>query len=110
MFIRMIPGFIKDFGLKFIAKMGKIGQTTVFSNLGIVKVPECYLKYIAEIGTISSTDDIQLVACSFKEQITLCFSSHFANKEIERSYLKYLKNDIKGDIKIVSNVGSDIYE
>ena len=31
---------------------------------------------------------------SFKEQITLCFSSHFANKEIERSYLKYLKNDI----------------
>ena len=85
LFIRMIPGFIKDFGLKFIAKMGKIGQTTVFSNLGIVKVPECYLKYIDEIGTISSTDDIQLVACSFKEQITLCFSSHFANKEIERS-------------------------
>ena len=110
LFIRMIPGFIKDIGLKYIAKMGKIGQTSVFSNLGLVKVPECYMEYIDEIGTISSTDDIQLVASSFKEQITLCFSSHFANKEIERSYLKYLKNDIKGDIKIVSNVGSDSYE
>lgn len=110
LFIRMIPGFIKDFGLKFIAKMGKLGQTSVFSNLGIVKVPECYEKYIDSIGTISSTDDIQLVACSFKGEITLCFSSHFANKEIERSYLKYLKNDIDSEIEIVSNVGSDVYE
>ena len=68
------------------------------------------MEYIDEIGTISSTDDIQLVASSFKEQITLCFSSHFANKEIERSYLKYLKNDIDSEIEIVSNVGSDVYE
>ena len=102
--------FIKDFGLRYIAKMGKLGQTTVFSNLGLVRIPECYEKYVINIGAIASTDDIQLVASSFKEQITLCFSSHFANKEIERSYLKYLKNDIKGDIKIVSNVGSDVYE
>ena len=110
LFIRMIPGFIKDIGLKYIAKMGKIGQTTVFSNLGLVKVPECYMEYIDGIGTISSTDDIQLVACSFKNEITLSFSSHFVNKDIERSYLKYLKNDIDSEIEVVSNVGSDSYE
>ena len=109
LFIRVIPGFLKDFGLKFIAKMGKLGQTTVFSNLGLVSVPECYYKYINTIGAISSTDEIQLVACSFNGVITLAFSSHFANKEIERSYLKYLKRDIK-NITIISNVGSDNYE
>jgi hypothetical protein len=40
----------------------------------------------------------------------LSFSSHFINKEIERSYLKYLQEDIKSKITVVSNVGSDIYE
>lgn len=110
LFIRMIPGFIKDLALRFFAKMGKLGQTSVFSNLGLVSIPDCYSKYIDEIGAISSTDDIQLLACSFKDVITLSFSSHFANKEIERTFLKYLKNDISSNIRIVSNVGSDIYE
>lgn len=110
LFIRMIPGFIKDIGLKYIAKMGKLGQTSVFSNLGLVKVPDCYHKYIEKVGTISSTDDIQVVACSFKEEITLAFSSHFATKEIERTYIKYLKQDIDSEITVVSNVGSDKHE
>lgn len=110
LFIRMIPGFLKDFGLRFIAKMGKWGQTSVFSNLGLVRIPDCYNKYITNVGAIASTDDLQLCACSYKDEIMLSFSSHFVNKEIERTYLKYLKNDIKGDITIVSNVGSDIYE
>ena len=110
LFIRMIPGFIKDFGLKFIAKMGKKGQTSVFSNLGLVKIPECYEKYVINMGAIASTEDIQLCACSYKDEIMLSFSSHFINKEIERSYLKYLQEDIKSKITVVSNVGSDIYE
>lgn len=105
--IKMIPNFIKDFVLKFFAKYAKLNQTTVFSNLGLVKIPKCYEEYIDYIGVVSSTDDLQLVSCSFKDKLELAFSSHFENKEIERNFVKYLKNDVKSKITIVSNVGSD---
>ena len=36
--IRIVPNFIKNFALKFFAREGKKGQTTVLSNLGIVKL------------------------------------------------------------------------
>lgn len=105
--IKVIPNFIKDFALRFFAKYSKLNQTTVFSNLGLVKIPECYEEYIDYIGVISSTEDLQLVSCSFKDKLQLAFSSHFENKEIERNFVKYLKSDIKSKITIVSNIGSD---
>lgn len=110
LFIRVIPNFIKDFVLKYIAKLAKKSQTTVFSNLGIAKFPKEYEEYIDNLSVISSTDDMQLTAISFKDTITLSFSSHFINKEIERSFLKELQKEITCDIKIISNIGSDIHE
>lgn len=108
--IKVIPNFIKDFALRFFAKYSKLNQTTVFSNLGLVKIPGCYEEYIDYIGVISSTEDLQLVSCSFKDKLQLAFSSHFETKEIERNFVKYLKNDIKSKLTIVSNVGSDLDE
>ena len=105
--IKVIPNFIKDFLLKFFAKYSKSNRTTVFSNLGLVKIPSCYEEYIDNIGVVSSTEDLHLVSCSFKDKLELTFSSHYENKEIERNFVKYLKNDIKSKITIVSNIGSD---
>lgn len=105
--IKVIPNFIKDFALKFFAKYSKLNQTTVFSNLGLVKIPECYEEYIDYIGVVSSAEDLQLVSCSFKDKLELAFSSHYENKEIERNFVKYLKSDIKSKVTIVSNIGSD---
>jgi len=105
--IKVIPNFIKDIVLKFFAKYSKLNQTTVFSNLGLIKVPKCYEEYIDYLGVVSSTEDLQLVSCSFKDKLELSFSSHYENKEIERNFVKYLKNDIKSKITIVSNIGSD---
>ena len=105
--IKVIPNFIKDFCLKFFAKYSKLNQTTVFSNLGLVKIPKCYEEYIDYIGVVSSTEDLHLVSCSFKDKLELAFSSHYENKEIERNFVKHLKNDIKSKITIVSNIGSD---
>ena len=75
--------------------------------MGLVKVPECYEEYIDYIGVVSSTEDLHLVSCSFKDKLELAFSSHYDNKEIERNFIKYLKNDIKSKLTIVSNIGSD---
>ena len=105
--VALIPNLIKDVMLKFFAKYAKLNQTTVFSNLGLVKIPKCYGEYIDSIGVVSSTEDLHLVSCSFKDRLELAFSSHYENKEIERNFVKYLKYDIKSKISIISNVGSD---
>lgn len=110
LFIRVIPNFLKDFVLRYIAKISKKTQTSVLSNLGVVKFPKEYEEYIDSLSVISSADELQLTVVSFKDTITLAFSSHFINKEIERIFLKELQKEIFSDIKIISNVGSDFDE
>lgn len=105
--IRIIPTFIKDFALRFFAISGKKGQTSVLSNLGIIKLPEEYEKYVKSFSVIASTEDLQLTICSFKNDLVLSFSSHLVSKDIERSFLKEIQREIDEKITIVSNVGSD---
>ena len=108
--IRIIPNFIKDFALRFFANSGKRGQTSVLSNLGIVKLPEEYEKYVNYFGAISSTEDLKLTVCSYKNNLVLSFSSHLITKDIERTFLKEIQKEIKDKILIVSNVGGESNE
>lgn len=105
--IRIIPTFIKDFALKYFALNGQKGQTTVLSNLGVISLPEEYQTYVKSFTVISSTPELQLTICSFKNELVLAFSSHFITKDIERSYLKNIQQEIKKKITIISNMGGD---
>lgn len=102
--IRIVPTFIKDFVLKIFAKAGKKGETTVLSNLGNIKLPKEYSKYVATFTATASTENIQLCICSFKNNMTLSFSSHFVSKDIERNFLKEIQKEINDNILIVSNI------
>ena len=105
--IRVIPTFIKDLGLKYFAINGKKGQTSVLSNLGIIKLPDEYASYVESFTAIASTEDIQLTICSFNNKLVLSFSSHFISKDIERCFLKELQKEIDDDILIISNIRED---
>jgi len=103
-FVRIVPNFIKDFCLRIASYIGRRGQTSVLSNLGIVKVPLEYEEYIDSFSAISSTEDLQLTVCSFKDNLVLSFSSHLISKDIERTMLKYIMDERKMKVKIISNV------
>ena len=105
--IRIVPNFIKDFALKFFAMNGKRGQTTVLSNLGIIKLPEEYEKYVSTFSAIASTEDLHLCVCSYKNDLVLNFSSHFVSKDIERAFLKEIQKEINDKILIISNIRED---
>ena len=105
--IRIVPNFIKDFALKFFAMNGKRGQTTVLSNLGIIKLPEEYEKYVTTFSAIASTEDLHLCVCSYKNDLVLNFSSHFVSKDIERAFLKEIQKEINDKILIISNIRED---
>lgn len=107
LFIRIIPTFIKDFALKYFALNGQKGQTSALSNLGIITLPKKYESFVKSFTVISSTPELQLTICSFKNELVLAFSSHFITKDIERSYLKNIQQEIKKEITIISNIGGD---
>ena len=89
--IRVIPNFIKDWGLKYFAMSGKKGQTSVLSNLGVIKLPDEYASYVDSFTAIASTEDLSLTVCSFSNKMVITFSSHFVSKDIERCFLKEIQ-------------------
>jgi hypothetical protein len=105
--IRVIPNFIKDWGLKYFAMSGKKGQTSVLSNLGVIKLPDEYASYVDSFTAIASTEDLSLTVCSFSNKMVITFSSHFVSKDIERCFLKEIQKEIDDKILIVSNIKED---
>ena len=105
--IRLVPSFLKDFILSKVYKIAQRGETSVLSNVGVVSLPSVYEKHIEYFTGLMSTNDMQLTVVSFKEEIVLSFTSHFVSKEIERTMIKFLSENAKSDIKIISNIVGD---
>lgn len=101
--VRLIPIFIKDIILKIAHLISKRTCTSVFSNVGIVTMPECLDKYIEYFDFFTSTSGIQLCACSYKDNLMLSFTSHFKNSEIEKNLFRMLSKE-GVDITINSNI------
>ncbi len=75
--MRLVPVFLKDPGLQFCNFLAKRFVTGCFSNLGKITMPECFDPYIEQIGVYSSTITIQAECCSYKDRLSLGFTSAF---------------------------------
>lgn len=98
--LRLIPIFIKDLVLRYAYKFTDNYQTMTLSNIGIIKMPEAYQKYIDYFDVFISTSTIQLCMCSYLNNLVLSFTSQFVNSEIEKNFFRYLANE---GINIVIN-------
>lgn len=102
--IRVVPNFLKDFILSYINKMAKKGETAAFTNINMVKLPKIYEKYIESFSGFASTNELELAAVSYKDDIALSFSSHIQNKDIERAFIKSLQGITDKEIRVISNM------
>lgn len=100
--IRLIPLFIKNKVLKYSYKLSRRTQTMGLSNVGIISMPKECSKYIKSFFVFNSTDVKELCICSYEDKISLNFSTHFFNTEMEKNFFKLLK-DYDLDIDIYSN-------
>ena len=100
--LRLIPIFIKDFILKYAYKFTDNYQTMTLSNIGIIKMPESYQKYIDYFDVFISTSTIQLCMCSYLDKMVLSFTSQFESSEIEKNFFRYLASE-EIDITINTN-------
>lgn len=104
--IRLVPLFIKDIVLKYFHKQSRKEQTIALSNIGIVEMPEKLREYIKLFDVFASTDSTQICMCSYLDNMTLSFTTHFVESEIEKNFFKELSE--KGiEIEINTNIVED---
>ena len=104
--IKAVPYFIKRIFFPFIFDYyGERGYTTGFSNLGIFRLDEKYIKYVKGLRFLpppSKRCKIKIGIISDNEKAYVTFGNLTTNHEIEREFFVYLrKRGIKS--KIITN-------
>lgn len=89
--LRVFPLELKNIGMFLGAQLAKNNVTAIFSNLGVVSMPEGLDPYIERFGVFTSTPKIELSMCSFQDKVVLSFASSFQNLNIERNFFRLLK-------------------
>ena len=92
-FIRAVPLEIKKYFLMLGASLGSRSITAVYSNIGILRFPPGYEKYIEHFGIFASTDILQLCSCSYQDQMLLGFTSKLPNDNIQRNFQNILRKE-----------------
>lgn len=90
-FLRIVPLELKSLFLQIGANFGGKSITAVFSNIGVIRMPQAYEKYIERFGIFTSTGGFQLCTCSFKDQLVLGFTSKIPSMNIERNFFHILR-------------------
>ena len=91
--LRLVPLEIKTPFLLAGTTLGGRSITAIYSNVGIIRMPEEYLEYIQRFGLFASTDSLQLCSCSFGDEMVLSFTSKIPNGNIERNFVEKLKKE-----------------
>lgn len=91
--LKYMPLGLKNFFLKIGIWAGSRNVTAVLSNLGAVIMPEIYEPYIDRFGVITSTDKIQICACSCYDIFHFSITSKFADTGIQDRILEFLRQE-----------------
>lgn len=104
--MRLLPLFIKDAAVGLVFVFGAEKTTTsVFTNLGVAKVPKEMEEHIESIILMPSPGRLngaRVGAASFGNTMAITFSNMYTNTDIEREFFRFLiKQGIP--VKIESN-------
>ena len=90
--LRAVPLEIKQLFLMAGTTLGGRSITSVYSNIGVVRMPAEYEAYIQRFGFFASTDRLQLCSCSYKDSLVLGFTSKIPGGNIQRNFLKLARD------------------
>ena len=88
--LKLVPLGIKNPCINAGAKISEKDTTAIFSNMSVVKMPQDYVPYIERFGVFTNTPKLELCMCSFKDTISLGFTSRFDTTNIKRNFFKIL--------------------
>lgn len=89
-FMRILPLPLKLWGMQAGAAFSTSADTAVFSNIGRIQMPVECEPYIDWFDFYTSTPKMELCMCSWKNKLTVSFTSGYANTRIERNFFRML--------------------
>ena len=92
-FLRMVPLEAKTLALQAGTTLGGRGITAVYSNVGVIRMPEEYREYIERFGFFASTNSLQLCSCSYGNELSLGLTAKISSESIKRNLLSYLEKE-----------------
>ncbi len=104
--MRFIPVALKDLGVGLVfAVAAEKTTSSVFSNLGVIKVPDEMMEHIESCILMPSPGRLngaRIGACSIGNTMAITFADMYTNTDIEREFFRFLvKEGIP--VKIESN-------
>lgn len=90
-FLRIVPLELKNLFIQAGARLAKNDVTAVFSNMGVMELPEYFHPYIEHFRVFISTPKMELCTCSFQDKLMLSFTSGFENINIQRNFFRMLE-------------------
>ena len=91
--LRLAPLELKNICISAGTRTSAKDVTAIFSNMGIIKMPEKMEEYIERFGVFTSTPKLELCMCSYKDKISLGFTSRYDTERIKDSFFRILKED-----------------
>lgn len=91
--LRMFPLELKNLGLRIGSWMGSRNVTAIFSNLGKVTMPEIYRQFIDRFGVMTSTDKLQICACSYYDRFYFSITTKYAETKVQERLLAFLRQE-----------------
>ena len=92
-FVRGIPLFLKNPGLRIANYFVQKESTTTLSNLGQIELPTFCAEHVLGFQVYVGTERTQLTLCSYQDQLSLNFSTSFADLEVQRAFFRRLAAD-----------------
>ena len=92
-FVRAVPLEIKKYFLMLGANLGSRSITAVYSNIGIIRLPEEYKEYIQHFGIFACTNTLQMCSCSYGDEMVLGLTSKLSDDSIQRNFRKILSEE-----------------
>lgn len=89
-FVRAIPLPLKNLGLTIAYKVSARKNTASVSNIGMIDLPAELQKFVNAASACNSTGRILMIASSFKDEMTLSFTSAYLSTDIQRSFFRLL--------------------
>lgn len=97
--LKFAPLELKNVCINIGARTAESDVTAIFSNMGIIRMPESYETYIRYFGVYTSTPKVELCMCSFRDKIYLGFTSRYDCDAIKENFFQILKEqEVKTEI------------
>ena len=88
--LRMAPLELKNVCMLAGARAAEKNTTAIYSNMGIINMPEEYKKYIDRFGVFTSTPKLEMCMCSFEDKMSFSFTARFDMPNIHRNFFRVL--------------------